>query len=73
MAGAALAAMHLASDDRAAARETLAVVVGRLSAIAATIPSVSHRRRYWARPLPNAGVVALARGLEIRGPSEWSD
>jgi hypothetical protein len=64
-AGLALAEVRLARGDHAGARDAIAPIVHRLSAIAATIPSPEIRRRFWQRPLPNDAVVRIATGVGV--------
>lgn len=66
MSGLALAEVHAARGDEAAARDALAPVARSLSEIAATIESVEQRRKFLERPLANDGVARLGMVLTDR-------
>jgi hypothetical protein len=64
LAGLALAqALASTSEQRAA----LEPVFARLDAVAATLPTVAQRARFWERPLPNAAIAQLATRLGLPG------
>ncbi|MDB4935464.1 MAG: protein kinase [Labilithrix sp.] len=61
----ALAEAQLARGAKDEARATIASITSRLDAIASTIPDAAQRRRFWDRPLANAGIVRLGRELGV--------
>ena len=65
LASAALTEALLARGDRDAARDAIAILVGRLATIARTLQGDARRERFWSRRLPNDRVRALARELGV--------